>query len=479
MQTLARARETHARAVKRHRRPSGSFRAGRLCRLPKVRAARELVDVRRRAWCEEGRADAKCFEGDRAPPAPPSWPRACANRLAARARGSGPFGEEALEKAFPVEVGRCCAGGPRVRDPRRWDARGIETRGRNDTPLDETFEQVRESVREFAGSRDRAPGRAASTARTRTCPRSSSPRWASSATSACRHSRRVRRLRDGQPRDDPHHRRALAGLPGRGRLPHHAPRDPHQGPAHGRRNRRAEARSGCRSMAFRRGDGRHRRHRAGHRQRCRRRQVPGRARHRWTVEGWVINGPKAWCTFAGRANVLALLARTDPDASKGAKGLSLFVVPKETFDRATSSRCTQPGRRPHGGQGRRHPGLPGHALLHAEPRGLLRPGREPGRRAKTGLGRGFYLQMAGFAAGRLQTGGRACGLAQAALEKTAEYVVDRSQFDQAPLGVPAHPVHPGAHGGPPRGFVAPSPTRPPRPWTRTSGPQRRWPRRRS
>ncbi len=48
-----------------------------------------------------------------------------------------------------------------------------------------------------------------------------------------------------------------------------------------------------------------------------------------------------------------------------------------------------------------------------------------------GLGRGFYLQMAGFAAGRLQTGGRACGLAQAALEKTAEYVVDRIQFGQA------------------------------------------------
>jgi (2S)-methylsuccinyl-CoA dehydrogenase len=48
-----------------------------------------------------------------------------------------------------------------------------------------------------------------------------------------------------------------------------------------------------------------------------------------------------------------------------------------------------------------------------------------------GLGRGFYLQMAGFAAGRLQTGGRACGLAQAALEKTAEYVVDRVQFGKA------------------------------------------------
>ena len=46
----------------------------------------------------------------------------------------------------------------------------------------------------------------------------------------------------------------------------------------------------------------------------------------------MIHGPKAWCTFAGRANVLALLARTDPDVSKGAKGLSLFIVPKERFD---------------------------------------------------------------------------------------------------------------------------------------------------
>ena len=49
-------------------------------------------------------------------------------------------------------------------------------------------------------------------------------------------------------------------------------------------------------------------------------------------DGWVINGPKSWCTFAGRANVLALLARTDPDLAKGAKGLSLFIVPKESFD---------------------------------------------------------------------------------------------------------------------------------------------------
>ena len=44
--------------------------------------------------------------------------------------------------------------------------------------------------------------------------------------------------------------------------------------------------------------------------------------------GWHINGVKTWCTFAGRANVLMLLARTDPDRSKTHKGLSLFIVPK-------------------------------------------------------------------------------------------------------------------------------------------------------
>jgi (2S)-methylsuccinyl-CoA dehydrogenase len=44
--------------------------------------------------------------------------------------------------------------------------------------------------------------------------------------------------------------------------------------------------------------------------------------------GYVINGVKTWCTFGARADVLMLLARTDPDRSKTHKGLSLFVVPK-------------------------------------------------------------------------------------------------------------------------------------------------------
>jgi (2S)-methylsuccinyl-CoA dehydrogenase len=46
-------------------------------------------------------------------------------------------------------------------------------------------------------------------------------------------------------------------------------------------------------------------------------------------DGWRINGVKTWCTFGARADVFMLLARTDPDRSKGHKGLSLFIVPKE------------------------------------------------------------------------------------------------------------------------------------------------------
>jgi (2S)-methylsuccinyl-CoA dehydrogenase len=153
--------------------------------------------------------------------------------------------------------------------------------------------------------------------------------------------------------------------------------------------------------------------------RAERRQQDGR-------DVWVINGPKAWCTFAGRANVLAVLARTDPDPAKGAKGLSLFIVPKDAFD-GHAFEMKQPGGGRLVGKADATPGYRGmHSFTlnfenYAVPAENLVGG-------EAGIGRGFYLQMAGFAAGRLQTGGRACGLAQAALEKTAEYVVDRTQF---------------------------------------------------
>jgi (2S)-methylsuccinyl-CoA dehydrogenase len=55
-----------------------------------------------------------------------------------------------------------------------------------------------------------------------------------------------------------------------------------------------------------------------------------KAQARRDGDEWVIDGVKTWCTFAGKAELLLLLARTDPDRSKAHRGLSLFVVEKPT-----------------------------------------------------------------------------------------------------------------------------------------------------
>jgi (2S)-methylsuccinyl-CoA dehydrogenase len=148
-----------------------------------------------------------------------------------------------------------------------------------------------------------------------------------------------------------------------------------------------------------------------------------------TEGGWSINGVKTWATFAGRADVLMLLARTDPDRSKSHRGLSVFIVEK--------------------------PRAEGHAFAFEDGRG----GKMEGRAIDTigyrgmhsyevafdnwfvpaenliggddGLGRGFYFQMAGFENGRLQTAARAVGLMQAAFEAGMAYAQDRTVFGRS------------------------------------------------
>ena len=147
--------------------------------------------------------------------------------------------------------------------------------------------------------------------------------------------------------------------------------------------------------------------------------------------GYAINGAKAWCTFAGRANVLALLARTNPDVQSGARGLSVFIVPKDAF-LGHEFTMQQPSGGVLHGKADRTPGYRGmHSFTLAFENYFVPVENLVGEAG--GLNKGFYLQMAGFAAGRLQTGGRATGLAQAALERTAEYANDRRQFGQ-PIG---------------------------------------------
>jgi (2S)-methylsuccinyl-CoA dehydrogenase len=147
--------------------------------------------------------------------------------------------------------------------------------------------------------------------------------------------------------------------------------------------------------------------------------------------GWFISGAKAWCTFAGRADVLALLARTNPDLKLGARGLSLFVVPKESFP-GHEFEARQPGGGVLHGKADPTPGYRGmHSYTLAFERYFVPADHLIGE--AEGEGKGFYLQMQGFAAGRLQTGGRASGLAQAALETTATYAAERKQFGR-PIG---------------------------------------------
>ena len=147
-----------------------------------------------------------------------------------------------------------------------------------------------------------------------------------------------------------------------------------------------------------------------------------------TDGGYLINGAKAWCTFAGRADVIALLART---GDAGSRGLTLFVVDKPRFD-GHEFETSQPGGGTLVGKADRTPGYRGmHSFGLAFDRWFVPDSHVVGGDA--GLGRGFALQRAGFAAGRLQTGGRACGVTSAALEQTARYVAERRQFGK-PIG---------------------------------------------
>jgi (2S)-methylsuccinyl-CoA dehydrogenase len=148
-----------------------------------------------------------------------------------------------------------------------------------------------------------------------------------------------------------------------------------------------------------------------------------------TSGGWTLNGAKTWCTFAGKSELLVVLARTEPDVSLGYKGLSLFLLQKPSYS--------------------------GHEFIHQQENGGALTGRAIatlGYRGMhsfdlffedyfvpddsllggdAGLGKGFYFTMAGFAGGRIQTAARATGVMQAAFEKALSYAKDRKVFGKA------------------------------------------------
>jgi (2S)-methylsuccinyl-CoA dehydrogenase len=155
-----------------------------------------------------------------------------------------------------------------------------------------------------------------------------------------------------------------------------------------------------------------------------------------TEGGWLVNGVKTWCTFAARADVLMLLARTDPDRSKAHRGLSLFVVEKPRGEGRGFLFTQEAGTSGRPGAGGRMEGRPidtlGYRGMHSYEIAFdnwFVPGTDLVG-GDDGVGRGFYFQMAGFENGRLQTAARAVGVMQAAYEAAFDYATNRVVFGQ-------------------------------------------------
>jgi len=142
--------------------------------------------------------------------------------------------------------------------------------------------------------------------------------------------------------------------------------------------------------------------------------------------GFLLNGAKMWATFAGRAELLMVLVRTNPDRAAGARGLSLFVVEKS----ASAGHYFELDQ-PAGGR------LVGRAIDTIGYRGLhsfeltFDDWAMPGDTLigeEAGAGRGFHLQMGAFAAGRLQTAARALGVMEAAFREALAFAQQRKVF---------------------------------------------------
>ena len=147
-----------------------------------------------------------------------------------------------------------------------------------------------------------------------------------------------------------------------------------------------------------------------------------------TKGGWLLNGSKTWCTFAGRSELIVVLARTNSDMTLGYKGLSMFLLQKVSY-LGHSFRHEQ----------KRGGSLTGKAIPTLGYRGMhsydlfFEDYFVPAENLvgeKKGEGKGFYYTMAGFSGGRIQTAARATGVMQAAYEKALSYANERVVFDK-------------------------------------------------
>ena len=155
----------------------------------------------------------------------------------------------------------------------------------------------------------------------------------------------------------------------------------------------------------------------------------GGVRARAVQEGstYRISGAKTWITHAARADLMTLLARTDPD-TPGYRGLSMFLAPKTRGD---------------DGNPFPDPGIDGGEIPVLGYRGMkeyeigfdgfeVDAGDLLGREE----GQGFKQLMATFESARIQTAARSVGVAERAMELALDYAAGRRQFGKAILGFP-------------------------------------------
>jgi alkylation response protein AidB-like acyl-CoA dehydrogenase len=128
----------------------------------------------------------------------------------------------------------------------------------------------------------------------------------------------------------------------------------------------------------------------------------------------VLNGAKAWATNAGTADLMMIMVRTDsPDARRGAKGISTFIVPTDT-------KGYKPAK-PEDKMGLRASNTAGIELSDV---------RLPASHMLGDEGMGFVYAMEGLDAGRLGIGAQGVGIARRALEHCLKFTAERQQFEK-------------------------------------------------
>ena len=143
--------------------------------------------------------------------------------------------------------------------------------------------------------------------------------------------------------------------------------------------------------------------------------------------GWAISGNKTWITHAARSNLMAVLARTDPESSDY-RGLSMFLAAKtpgtdeEPFvdDGLSGGEIKVLGYR---GMKEYTVNFDGFRINDEN----LLGGAE---------GQGFKQLMRTFESARIQTAARAVGVAQSALDAGLQYAEDRRQFGRSLIAFP-------------------------------------------